>query len=153
MKSFKDFLGPEATKQQDAAEIARQKKHLADKAKEYYKKSIELKYGNGYGEVEMVRPYYFLSQIYKSENNDAEYLNLVVKQDEAHLRIAPDNLLPVIVKALQDLSKENKEMKNQLTELKNNVILENDISSSIHNIIYIYIYIKHNKRILFCFHI
>jgi hypothetical protein len=36
MKSFKDFLGPEATKQQDAAEIARQKKHLDDKAKEYY---------------------------------------------------------------------------------------------------------------------
>jgi hypothetical protein len=36
MKSFKDFLGPEATKQQDAAEIARQKKHLGDKAKEYY---------------------------------------------------------------------------------------------------------------------
>ena len=36
MKSFKDFLGPGATKQQDAAEIARQKKHLDDKAKEYY---------------------------------------------------------------------------------------------------------------------
>ena len=36
MKTFKDFLGPEATKQQDAAEIARQKKHLGDKAKEYY---------------------------------------------------------------------------------------------------------------------
>jgi hypothetical protein len=39
MKSFKDFLGPEATKQQDAAEIARQKKHLGDKAKEYYDQS------------------------------------------------------------------------------------------------------------------
>ena len=36
MKTFKDFLGPEATKQQDAAEINRQKKHLSDKAKEYY---------------------------------------------------------------------------------------------------------------------
>jgi hypothetical protein len=36
MKSFKDFLGPEATKKQDADEIARQKKHLDDKAKEYY---------------------------------------------------------------------------------------------------------------------
>ena len=36
MKSFKQYLGPEATKQQDAAEIARQKKHLDDKAKEYY---------------------------------------------------------------------------------------------------------------------
>ena len=36
MKSFKQYLGPEATKQQDADEIARQKKHLDDKAKEYY---------------------------------------------------------------------------------------------------------------------
>ena len=36
MKSFKDFLGPEATKQQDAAEIARQKQHLTNKSKEYY---------------------------------------------------------------------------------------------------------------------
>ena len=36
MKTFKQYLGPEATKQQDAAEIARQKKHLGDKAKEYY---------------------------------------------------------------------------------------------------------------------
>lgn len=36
MKSFKQYLGPEATKQQDADEIARQKKHLGDKAKEYY---------------------------------------------------------------------------------------------------------------------
>lgn len=36
MKTFKQYLGPEATKQQDAAEIARQKNHLSDKAKEYY---------------------------------------------------------------------------------------------------------------------
>jgi len=36
MKTFKQYLGPGATKQQDAAEIARQKKHLDDKAKEYY---------------------------------------------------------------------------------------------------------------------
>jgi hypothetical protein len=39
MKPFKDFLGPEATKKQDAAEIVRQKKHLGDKAKEYYDQS------------------------------------------------------------------------------------------------------------------
>jgi hypothetical protein len=36
MKSFKDFLGPEATKKQDSDEIKRQKGHLTDKAKEYY---------------------------------------------------------------------------------------------------------------------
>ena len=35
MKSFKQFLGPEATKQQDSQEISRQKQHLANKAKEY----------------------------------------------------------------------------------------------------------------------
>ena len=35
-KQFKQYLGPEATKQQDAAEIKRQKNHLSDKAKEYY---------------------------------------------------------------------------------------------------------------------
>jgi hypothetical protein len=35
MKSFKDFLGPEATKRQDAAEAKRQKSHMANKAKEY----------------------------------------------------------------------------------------------------------------------
>jgi len=34
MQSFKNFLGPEATKRHDAAEVARQKKHLTDKAKE-----------------------------------------------------------------------------------------------------------------------
>ena len=36
MKSFKDFLGPEATKKNDSAEINRQKSHLSNKAKEYY---------------------------------------------------------------------------------------------------------------------
>ena len=36
MKSFKDFLGPEATKKQDSDEIARQKQHLTNKSKEYY---------------------------------------------------------------------------------------------------------------------
>jgi len=36
MKPFKDFLGPEATKKNDSAEINRQKSHLSNKAKEYY---------------------------------------------------------------------------------------------------------------------
>lgn len=36
MKSFKDFLGPEATKKNDSTEIYRQKNHLSNKAKEYY---------------------------------------------------------------------------------------------------------------------
>jgi hypothetical protein len=36
MKTFKTFLGPEATKQQDRKEIVRQKVHLTKKAKEYH---------------------------------------------------------------------------------------------------------------------
>jgi tetratricopeptide (TPR) repeat protein len=56
-----------------AANIASKAK-MNDKAKELYKKAIDLKYGTGYGEIEMVRPYYFLSQIYKAESNEAEYL-------------------------------------------------------------------------------
>jgi hypothetical protein len=36
MLNFKQFLGPEATKKHDKEEIARQKKHLMDKAKASY---------------------------------------------------------------------------------------------------------------------
>lgn len=39
MESFKNFLGPEATKRRDAEEIIRQKKHLTDKAKENHEQS------------------------------------------------------------------------------------------------------------------
>jgi len=46
-----------------------------EKAKQYYIEAINNKYGTGYGEAEMVRPYYFLAQICKKENNDVEYLN------------------------------------------------------------------------------
>jgi hypothetical protein len=53
--------------------------------------------------------------------NDAEYLNLIDKNDERGLRIATTNLLPVIVKALQDLSVENANLKERITELENKV--------------------------------
>jgi hypothetical protein len=39
MKSFSQFLGPEATKRQDKQEITRQKKHLDQKTAEYNKMS------------------------------------------------------------------------------------------------------------------
>ena len=39
MKTFKNFLGPEATRQHDREEIIRQKKHLTDKAKENHEQS------------------------------------------------------------------------------------------------------------------
>ena len=39
MKTFKQYLGPQATKQHDQEEISRQKTHLSNKAKEYYAQS------------------------------------------------------------------------------------------------------------------
>ncbi len=39
MKTFKQFLGPEATEQQDKEEIARQKHHLNHKAQTSYEQS------------------------------------------------------------------------------------------------------------------
>lgn len=39
MKTFKNFLGPEATKEQDRKELVRQKLHLAKQAKEYHDQS------------------------------------------------------------------------------------------------------------------
>jgi hypothetical protein len=50
MLSFKNFLGPEATKKQDQQEINRQKKHLADKAKENHEQS-EREGGGGAAEA------------------------------------------------------------------------------------------------------
>lgn len=48
MKSFKQYLGPEATKQHDSSEITRQKKHLTDKATENHAQSDREKvYGHG----------------------------------------------------------------------------------------------------------
>ncbi len=55
MKSFKSYteyieslLGPEATKSRDAAEIARQKAHLTDKARENHEQSArERMFGHG----------------------------------------------------------------------------------------------------------
>lgn len=48
MKTFKQFLGPEATKSHDHEEITRQKAHLTDKAKENHEQSThERMYGHG----------------------------------------------------------------------------------------------------------
>lgn len=51
--------------------------------------------------------------------NNAEYLNLVYKGNPDKLEIASNNLIPVIVKALQDLSKENKNSTSKLMNLSN----------------------------------
>ena len=51
--------------------------------------------------------------------NDVQYLNLVYKSNPEKIEATPVNLFPVVVKALQDLSKKNdilQEQNNKLTE-------------------------------------
>ncbi|HRN26387.1 MAG TPA: hypothetical protein PLT78_07455, partial [Ignavibacteriaceae bacterium] len=50
---------------------------------------------------------------------NAEWLNLVLKDNPEKLEATPGNLLPIIVKAIQDLKKENDELKAQNVELTN----------------------------------
>ena len=54
-------------------------------------------------------------------NNDAEYLGLVDKSDPNKLRITTGGLIPVIIKALQDLSKENEELKARVLLLEEKI--------------------------------
>jgi len=56
-----------------------------------------------------------LDEAQTSEN--AEWLNLVLKDNPEKLEATPGNLLPIIVKAIQDLKKENDELKATNTEL------------------------------------
>lgn len=55
------------------------------------------------------------------QNNNAEYLNLVYKPNPEKIEITPNNLLPVIVKAIQDLSNENKQLKERVETLENKI--------------------------------
>lgn len=66
------------------AALSADKGNLNDKAKEYYKRSIDIQYGKATGEAEMVRPYFFLAQIFKKEKNDAEYLNTLKTARKAY---------------------------------------------------------------------
>ena len=50
-----------------------------------------------------------LDEVQTTEN--AEWLNLVLKDNPEKLEATPGNLLPIIVKAIQDLKKENDELK------------------------------------------
>jgi len=56
-----------------------------------------------------------LDEAQTSENS--EWLNLVLKDNPEKLEATPGNLLPIIVKAIQDLKKENDELKATNTEL------------------------------------
>ena len=58
-----------------------------------------------------------LDEVQTTEN--AEWLNLVLKDNPEKLEATPGNLLPIIVKAIQDLKKENDELKSANFELAN----------------------------------
>lgn len=51
---------------------------------------------------------------------NAEWLNLVLKDDPEKFEAAAGNLLPIIVKAIQELQEENEKMQNINAELKDN---------------------------------
>jgi hypothetical protein len=57
-----------------------------------------------------------LDEVQMSEN--AEWLNLVLKDNPEKLEATSGNLLPIIVKAIQDLKKENDELKNRLMKFE-----------------------------------
>ena len=54
---------------------------------------------------------------------NSEWLNLVLKDNPEKLEATPGNLLPIMVKAIQDLKKENEELKN------NNIKLSAEVES------------------------
>jgi len=49
---------------------------------------------------------------------NAEWLNLVLKDNPEKFEATPGNLLPIMVKAIQELGTENKELKKRLSELE-----------------------------------
>jgi len=57
-----------------------------------------------------------LDEVQTKEN--AEWLNLVLKNNPEKLEATPGNLLPVMVKALQELKAENSELKDKLDKFE-----------------------------------
>lgn len=67
--------------------------------------------------------------------SNAEWLNLVLKENPDKLEATPGDLLPVMVKAIQELKEENDRLKEKfsrleqfVTELKANVDNDNEVS-------------------------
>ena len=60
-----------------------------------------------------------LDEVQTTQNS--EWLNLVLKDNPEKLEATPGNLLPIMVKAIQDLKKENDELKAANDKLKNKV--------------------------------
>ena len=67
-----------------------------------------------------------LDEVQMSEN--AEWLNLVLKDNPEKLEATSGNLLPIIVKAIQDLKKENDELKARLIKFEQ---MQNTLTSEI----------------------
>jgi hypothetical protein len=59
-----------------------------------------------------------LDEVQTSEN--AEWLNLVLKDNPEKFEATPGNLIPVMVKAIQELKTENDKLKTEIELLKNN---------------------------------
>ncbi len=57
-----------------------------------------------------------LAEVQTTEN--AEWLNLVLKDNPDKYEATPGNLLPIVVKAIQDLKTENDELKDKLTKFE-----------------------------------
>jgi len=57
-----------------------------------------------------------LDEVQKTQN--AEWLNLVLKDNPEKLEATPGNLLPIMVKAIQELKTENDELKNKNDKLE-----------------------------------
>lgn len=71
-------------------------------------------------------------------NAGAEWLNLVMKDNPEKWEATPGNLLPVIVKALQELKNENERLKNEHAELINESNLYEEMLNELeqaHNIL------------------
>lgn len=63
---------------------------------------------------------FIAQELDEAQNNaEAEWLNLVTKDNPEKWEATPGNLLPVMIKALQELKIENERLKNQHTELIN----------------------------------
>ena len=57
-----------------------------------------------------------LDEVQTKEN--AEWLNLVLKDNPEKLEATPGNLLPIMVKAIQELKEENDKLKSEVESLK-----------------------------------